>query len=408
MFSRNNKESFRSASFGEAGKKSHKWLITGIVIAVLVVSLGALAFFKLDSLMEKISSGNTSLLSNIVKSLPGVEKGLMGEENGRINVLLLGMRGEGVVGGGLLADTIMVLSIHPSVGKEGEPGYQPKASLVSIPRDLWVQVPGREEHRKINAVYALGRERSETGGMEDMRTVVGTVTGLDIPYAITLNFQGFKDLVNAVGGVTVHLDEPFVEGVQFRGLEQRCDLVKYTVPSGKVEVKKGVRRNGSVYYRHYDLCFEKITPSVMDGFECGGDFRLPAGDNVLDGDKALCYSRSRDATSDFARARRQQEIINLIRAKALSMGTLTDFSKVNAMLGSLGNNLRTNMEAWELKRLYELYKKIGDTAPLTQKVLEDSEEGMLYAPEVNAERGYVLLPRGENYDRIQEFFRSIP
>ena len=146
----------------------------------------------------------------------------------------------------------------------------------------------------------------------------------------------------------------------------------------------------------------------MGSFECGGDFRLPAGDNVLDGDKALCYARSRDATSDFDRARRQQEIINLIRAKALSMGTLTDFSKVNAMLGSLGNNLRTNMEAWELKHLYELYKKIGDAAPLTQKVLENSEEGMLYAPEVNAERGYVLLPRGENYDRIQEFFRSIP
>lgn len=408
MFSGNNKESFRSSSFGGAGKKSDKWLITGIVIAVLVVSLGAVAFFKLDTLMEKISSGNTSLLGNIVKSLPGVEKGLKGEENGRINVLLLGMRGEGVAGGGLLADTIMVLSIHPSVGKDGEAGYQPKASLVSIPRDLWVQVPGKEEHRKINAVYALGRERSETGGMEDMRTVVGTMTGLDIPYAITLNFQGFKDLVNAVGGVTIHLDAPFVEGVQFRGLEQRCDLVKYTVPSGNVEVKKGVRRNNSVYYRHYDLCFEKITPSVMGGFECGGDFRLPAGDNVLDGDKALCYSRSRDATSDFDRARRQQEIINLIRAKALSIGTLTDFSKVNAMLGSLGNNLRTNMEAWELKRLYELYKKIGDTASLTQKVLENSEEGMLYAPEVNAERGYVLLPRGENYDRIQDFFRSIP
>jgi anionic cell wall polymer biosynthesis LytR-Cps2A-Psr (LCP) family protein len=243
--------------------------------------------------------------------------------------------------------------------------------------------------------------------MEDMRSIIGTVTGLDIPYAITLNFQGFKDLVNAVGGVTVHLDQPFVEGVQFRGLEQRCDLVKYTIPSGKVEVKKGVRRNGSVYYRHYDLCFEKITPVVMEELECGGNFKLPTGDNLLNGDNALCYARSRDATSDFARARRQQEIINLIRAKAFSMGTLTDFSKVNALFSSLGKNVRTDMELWELERLYNLYKKVGDV-PLTQKVLEDSEEGMLYAPEVNAERGYVLLPRGENYNRIQEYFRNIP
>ena len=405
MFSKNNQKSNSETSFGSGGKKSRKWLIVGIVIAALVLALGTLAYFKLDTLVGKISFGNTSLLGNLVKSLPGSLSTLKGEKDGRINVLLLGMRGEGVAGGGLLADTIMVLSIHPASGADGD---QAKASLVSIPRDLWVQVPGRAEHRKINAVYALGRERSETGGMEDMRTIVGEVTGLNIPYAITLNFEGFKDLVNAVGGVTVTLSEPFVEGIQFRGLEKRCDLVKYTVPSGNVEVKKGVRRNGSVYYRHYDLCFEKITPASVSELECGGNFNLPVGDTLLDGDKALCYARSRDASSDFARARRQQEIINLIRAKALSMGTLTDFSKVSAIMSSLGNNVRTNMEAWELKRVYELYKKGGDTIPLTQKVLENSEEGLLYAPEVNPERGYVLLPRGENYNRIQEFFRSIP
>lgn len=405
MFSRNTKQSLGASALGEGGKKRHIAGIVGIVFGVLLIAGGVFAYFKLDTLVGKISLGNTSLLGNIVKSLPGVEKELKGEKDGRINVLLLGMRGEGVAGGGLLADTIMVLSIHPSSGKDGD---QARASLVSIPRDFYVQVPGREEHRKINAVYALGRERSETGGMEDMRTIVGEITGLDIPYAITLNFQGFKDLVNAVGGVTVHLDAPFVEGVQFRGLEKRCDLVQYTVPSGNVEVKKGVRRNGSVYYRHYDLCFEKITPAVMGELECGGNFKLPAGDNLLNGDQALCYSRSRDASSDFARARRQQDIINLIRTKAMSMGTLTDFSKVNAILESLGSNVRTNMEAWELKRLYEMYQKAGDTLPLTQKVLEASEEGMLYTPEFNPDRGYVLFPIGDNYNRIQEYFRSIP
>ena len=404
MFSRNTKQPLRAASLGEGGKRRHIGRIIGIAFIVIFLAGGVFAYFKLDTLAGKVSLGGTSLLGNIVKSLPGVEKELKGEKAGRINVLLLGMRGEGVAGGGTLADTIMVLSIHPSSGKDGD---MAKASLVSVPRDLWVQVPGREEHRKINAVYALGRERSEVGGMEDMRTVVGTVTGLDIPYAIAINFQGFKDLVNAVGGVTVHLDQPFEEGVQFRGLEQRCDLVRYTVPSGKQEVKKGVRRDGSVYYRHYDLCFEKITPAVLSGLECGGDFKLPAGDTLLDGDKALCYARSRDASSDFARARRQQEIINLIRKKALSLGTLTDFSRVSALMDTLGKNVHTDMELWEVERLYNLYQKTGEI-PLTQKVLEDSEEGMLYAPEVTADRGYILLPRGENYDRIQEFFRSIP
>ena len=401
MFEMNQK-----SALGE-GKASNKKRIIRVVLfglALLLIAGGAFAW-KTGITLDKISQGDANIFKSLVKTLPGVEKTLKGETEGRINILLLGMRGEGVEGGGLLADTIMVLSIHP---KNGE-GDMSKASLISIPRDLYVKVPGRDEQRKINAVYALGEERSHGGGgIEDMRTIVGEVTGLDIPYGVTINFQGFKDLVNAIGGITITLEQPFEEGMQFRGLEKRCDGITYTVPSGSFEEKRIQRKNGTYYAnpKRYPLCFEKMTTAAIAELECGGNFKLPAGENILDGDKALCYARARYTSSDFDRARRQQEVIKLIKDKALSLGTLTDFSKVTAMLDSLGNNVSTNLEAWEMKRMLELYQKAGDAGNMNQKVLENSEEGLLYNPPQTKETGYILLPIGDNYDRIRELFKN--
>lgn len=394
-----------NATVSGDGKTSKKRPALRVVVFFLVLLLivGGVFLWKTGATLDKISKGKGNIFTSLVKSLPGAEKTLQGEDAGRVNILLLGMRGEGMEGGGLLADTIMVLSIHP---KNGDADMS-KASLISIPRDLYVKVPGRNEQRKINAVYALGEERSHGGGgMEDMRTIVSEVTGLDIPYAITINFQGFKDLVNAVGGVTIHLDQPFEEGVQFRGLAQRCDLVRYTIPSGEVEQKKGTRRNGSVYIRHYDLCFEKVTQTALNELECGGDFKLPAGDNLLNGDKALCYARSRYTSSDFERAHRQQEVIKLIKDKALSLGTLTDFSKVSAILDSLGNNVSTNLEVWEMQHLLDLYQKADNAGNMNQKVLDNSQSGLLYNPPETKETGYILLPLGDTYDRIHDLFQN--
>lgn len=384
-----------------------RWLrITLFIIVLLVLAGGALAW-KTGFILNKISQGNANIFKSLIKSLPGVDKKLAGEDAGRINILLVGMRGENVVGGGLLADTIMVLSIHPKQNEEDAT----RASLISIPRDFYVKVPGRDEQQKINAVYALGEERDHGGGgMEDMQEIVGEITGLSIPYAVTINFQGFKDLVNAVGGVSIHLDQPFEEGLQFRGLKKRCDGLKYTVFSGEYEEKRIQRKNGTYYAnpKRYPLCFEKMTEQAISELECGGNFKLMAGDNLLDGDKALCYARARETSSDFSRAERQQEIIKLLREKALSLGTLTDFSKVSAMLDSLGNNVSTNLEAWEMKRLFDLYQVAGDTGNINQKVLDTSDSGLLYFPERDKYpgAGSILLPVGDNYDRIRELFRN--
>lgn len=376
-----------------------RWLRVLTFLIVLVLLAGLAVFFKVGSVLDKISLGDDNLFQGLVKSLPGVEQQLQGEKDGKINILVLGMRGENIPGGGLLTDTIMVFSIHPSTGE----GDQARASIVSIPRDLQVKLPGKEERRKINAVYALGEEREKgKGGLEDVRTVMSEVTGLTIPYVATVNFQGFTDLVNALGGVTVTLDAPFEEAIQFRE-PQVCDPYVFTVPTkpAQFQYKYHTRQDGTRYVaKAYPLCYN---PDL----ECGGDFKLPAGVNELDGEKALCFARARYQTNDFERAKRQQQVIQAVKEKALSAGTLTDFGKITAILESLGNNVTTNFEVWEMKRLFEIYGK-NTALTLTQRVLDNSESGLLYAPEQTKESGYILLPRGNSYDQIHALFQSLP
>ena len=117
---------------GEKKKKSKKWLkITLIVLAVLFVAGGVVAF-KMGYILNKVSTKG-GLFTSLVHAVPGVGDTIKGEKDGRINILLLGMRGENVPGGGTLADTIMVVSIKPADNK---------VSMISIPRDLYVKVPG--------------------------------------------------------------------------------------------------------------------------------------------------------------------------------------------------------------------------------------------------------------------------
>lgn len=392
----------RSSSITPEGQTSttkKKIIRIALFVGLLLVIAGGAVALKTGFTLNKITQGDGNIFKSILKSLPGVDKTLEGEKEGRINILLLGMRGENVPGGGLLADTIMVLSIHPK--DESKEGDVSTASLISIPRDLYVKVPNSNEQRKVNAVFALGEERRHGGGgMEDMRTVIAEVIGQPVPYAVTINFQGFKDVVNALGGVDVTLKEPFTEALQFRE-PQVCDPYVYTEPTNppQYQNKYHTRKNGTKYIaKSYPLCYNK-------SLECGGEFSLPAGVNHLDGDKALCYSRARYQTNDFERAKRQQEVIQSIKNKALSVGTLTDFSKVNALIDSLGDNTTTNMQAWELKRAFELYQKLGDV-PMKQGGLSDSEEGLLYAPPITEGSGYILLPRGDNYERVHELFRK--
>jgi len=288
-----------------------------------------------------------------------------------------------------LADTIMEVSIEP---KEN------KIAMISIPRDLYVDNSVWGNKTKINAVYAAGEENGKKQGLPEMEKAVGDVSGLPINYAVSINFAGFKQLIDAVGGVEITLNEPFEEPVQFNE-PHICDGTVFTVPTGKYETKTHHYSTSRKIVAQYPLCTNPNT-------ECGGNFKLPAGKQTLNGDQTLCYARSRATSNDFERAKRQQQIIQLVKDKLLSAGTLTDFGKLNGILDSLGDNVRSDMQAWEMKRFYDIYAGMQNPQ-IHQRVLDTSDQGLLYSPPETKETGYILLPVGDNYDRLHELFQNI-
>ncbi len=360
------------------------WFKVILVALIILIAGGGLAFWKAGSILNKISSGN--IFSDLVHSIPGVKDELKGEADGRINIAILGMRGEELDGGGLLTDTIIVASVKPT---------ENKVSLISVPRDLYVTIPGTNQKEKINAVHLRGEEESKGKGLEKVKEILEEVTGLPIHYSASINFEGFKQLVDAVGGVEITLSEPFSEPLQFKE-EHVCDPNVYTVPSGNFEEKKNEK--GRVVAR-YPLCYNK-------DLECGGEFNLPAGEQTLDGEQALCFVRSRKTSSDFDRAKRQQMVIKNLKDSLFSSETFTSFERINNILDSLGDNVRTDMALWEMKKFFDMYR--GMSSPeIYQRVLENSTEGLLYYPGEDNEAGYILLPIGDNYDKIHEMAQNI-
>jgi len=197
--------------------------------------------------------------------------------------------------------------------------------------------------------------------LKAMEQILGEITGQKIHYAVAINFYGFKQLIDAVGGVEINLETPFYETHQF-----------------------------------------------VEGKECGLEFTLPKGKNILNGEKALCYARARDNTSDFDRAKRQQVILMALKDKLVSMGTLTDFGKLNAILNAIGDNVRTDMASFEMKNFYEQYAGMQD-AQIYRRVFENSEEGLLTVPADSHGAGYILIPRAgqDNYTQTSEVCTNI-
>jgi len=381
---RNKNELYSRSKTVETKFYKKRWFKVAGAIVILLVIGGGIFTWKTGSVLTKISKGG--LLSSLAHNIPGVKDELKGEKDGRINILILGMRGANIPGGGLLADSIMVMSIKPA---------ENKAAIISIPRDLYVTVPGTGDKQKINAVHAYGEENGKEKGLEQMKKAVSEVTGLQIHYAGSINFSGFKQLVNAIGGVDIMLDQPFEEAMQFNEAHV-CDPNVFTEPTGEYEYKKNDK--GKIV-KAYPLCTNPYK-------ECGGDFKLPSGKQTLNGDQALCFVRSRVTSNDFERAKRQQMVMQLMKDKMTSIGTLADFSKVNGILDSLGDNVRTDMQLWEMQKLYDVYKKIPNPQ-IYQKVLENTSEGLLYHPENSNGAGYSRLPIGDNYDKIHEMAKNI-
>jgi polyisoprenyl-teichoic acid--peptidoglycan teichoic acid transferase len=322
-----------------------KWAI--VTVVALVVGAGAYFGISAYNSIKNIFAGNAGILN-----LLGGSQGqlLKGEIDGRVNVLLLGVGDEGHAGS-TLSDTIILASYDT----------QSKAvSMISIPRDFYAKIPNNG-YTKINAAHAYGEQRQEGGGPETAVSVVEEVVGVPIHYYARVDFTGLEDIVDALGGIQVDVERDF------------CDYAY-----------EGRSRKNPV-------CFK-------------------AGLQTMNGKKALEYSRSRKALgpegSDFARSKRQQNIIVAIKEKALTSETALNPAKILAVLESLGKHVKTNLGMNEIARVYEISKGIN-TKEVIQKNL-DPTTGIVEATN-SPTAGYILIPTAGQfkYSEIHEFVKNV-
>lgn len=293
-------------------KLARKWAFRGTAI-VLAILIGAGSFIMSQGLWRahKVFHGGAAPVAALQKNVdPNL---LKGEGDGRINVLLLGRGGTDHTAPDL-TDTMILASIDPVNHTE---------ALVSIPRDLWVQVPNAGQ-MKINAAWETGEfkylhkvapgstdSNAVAAGFSLVDQVVKNVTGVDINYNILINFPAFRQAVDTVGGITVN------------------------VPTDLVDPTMAWENNGN--------------PVLAT-----------AGTDTFDGKTALNYVRSRETTTDFARAQRQRAVLLALKQKVDTLGTLSNPLKLSSLMSTFGNNVQTDLSMSDAYRLYGIIKGIGD------------------------------------------------
>lgn len=316
---------------------------------------------------------------------------------GQVNVLLLGTAG-GVHDGPNLTDTIMVASYNLKTNQ---------VYLVSIPRDLWL--PALQG--KANAVYQIGL--SQNNGLGLTKTVMGNILGLPIHYALRIDFKGFADAVDILGGLDVSVDKTFDDynypiagkendlcGFEEKEIEITEEQAKqlniapgkgkfFVAPDGKIATDSAQEDIGAKYFtcRYEHLSFDK-------------------GPTRLDGDMALKFVRSRHGTngeaSDFARSKRQEKVLEALKGKMLSFETLTSPAKISELLKTFGRSIDTDISVKDAVEFYKLFSKVGK---MQSFVLDDSL--LVHPPRETYGGAYVLVSLDDDFSTIQGYVKKI-
>lgn len=319
-----------------------------LIMLIVTASLGAVLSFEVATSGED-GFGLPSLFSTIRHLVTSGDKTLEGEEDDRINILLLGVGGEGH-DGPQLTDTIIFASVRPSTKEIG---------MMSIPRDMTVPIPGYGE-RKVNNVNAFAEQAEPGSGPAVTSEVLGDLFRQDIQYYVRVDFDGFAELIDTLGGIDVYVERSFTD---------------YEYPTNDHEYQ---------------------TIAFQEGWQ------------HMDGETALMYVRSRHGNngeaSDFSRSRRQQKILLAVKDKVTSLSTLINPVKVNRIFESLSEHISTNLSVWEILRLGDMLKGL-DTTAIANHVIDASEDSPLYATTVNG--AYVLLPKNDDWGPIQRMAASV-
>ena len=271
----------------------------------------------------------------------------------RLNVLLIGADEQG---GGHNTDTLIVLSIDPATNQVAMFQLPRDTVDVPVPAGPARQVWGSVYRNKINSWFVQNRHREDlfpgtdqTRGYNALKAILGELYGIEIKYFVEVNFDGFQQIVDALGGVTVNVQVPVVDD-------------RY--PAG-----------GGALQRVY----------------------IASGMQHMTGAEALVYARSRHASTDFDRGARQQRVL-------LSLRQQTDIAailpKIDQLASALSASVRTDIPRELLPQLLGLASQVSTpdvrsyifTPPFYQKeTLNDPD------------RGYMIQPR---LDRIRAAIRD--
>lgn len=332
-------------------------IIFGLSLAIIFIGLvhGAFFIWKITSVENKISvknENNVTFFDTFKNIVSPSQINLKGMDDQRINILLLGIAGVGKPGNNL-TDTIIIASFDTKNGK---------VALLSIPRDLYVEVPKMNYQNKINSIYEYGLRNypdNSESSMEPLKEVIQNITSLDIDYWAVVNFDGFQKAVDAIGGINITNERNILD-------------TRYPGPNYSYET-----------------------------------FELSKGFHHLDGATALKYARMRhnDPESDFGRAKRQQQVMQAIKNKIFSTGTLLNAVAINQFLNALGENVKTNISSSEFGDFLTLIKNL-DTNNINNVVLDAwKKESLLRGSHMAGISA--LIPRAGNWSEVQDLAQNI-
>lgn len=316
----------RARRAGSIGRTVRTVLVL-LLLAVVVVAV--LLFMRAAAFNASVSSAgfpSTALLGPL-------------NGNDRVNVLLIGYGGAEHEGA-FLADSIQILSIDPATDT---------TTTIPIPRDLWIEgVSQFSQNGKVNEVFAAGHSVQDldeaakldrAGGL--LAGVLSEVTGLEIHHWLSMDFNGFRDMVDAVGGVTVENPVAFM----------------YTGPEENHNA----------------------------GYWDEGPFE--AGEIHLSGEEALWYARARytsvlSESNDFARSVRQARVLSALRAK-LGAGGLGSILPGLALMDAMEGRVRTDLSTIDLFFL---------SSHLSSDRRVELIEGAVLTATTNTLGQYILIP----------------
>lgn len=306
-----------------------------------------------------------------------------------LNVLLLGYGGAGHQGG-YLTDVVML--VHFDLEKK-------VVAMISIPRDLWVELPGgKQGGQKINEVFTeittakeeyptadLGEENAGIGA-NLAKLAVEKVTGLTPYYFVAIDFNGFARAIDELGGVTVGVPHAFTdEYYPVRGRElELCGMS----PEEIEEVHE--KYSGFELEKQFECRYETLS------FE--------EEETEMDGELALKFVRSRhslESGSDFKRSERQMALLKGIMDKVLSFEAIED--KID-FFREMSQSLHTDINEKIVVGAWEILQDVGDYRTVqvnlsTENVLRNGK---------SSSGQFILLPQGgmEQWNEVRAFVKN--